>query len=130
MIVQRAYGAPVPVHFHCVGFCRSLCSPWQQLTEEARLSAFAVACFAMDLVVPSRLQQGALLVLAAALVAAGVGGGQWFMEADYVVYGVSVSYYCDTVCISHVFVFVPILVLAYCATKLIQQSGSESEAQL
>lgn len=71
--------------------CRSLCSPWQYITEEARLPAFAVACSAMDVVVPSRLQQGALLVLAAALVAAGVGGGQWFMENDYVVYGVSVS---------------------------------------
>lgn len=45
----------------------------------------------MNVVVPTRLQQGALLVLAAALVAAGVGGGQWFMEADYVVYGVAVS---------------------------------------
>ncbi|CAN0139720.1 unnamed protein product, partial [Ectocarpus fasciculatus] len=37
--------------------------------------------------VPSRLQQGCILLLAAALVAVGVSGGQWFMEADYVVYG-------------------------------------------
>lgn len=37
--------------------------------------------------VPSKLQQGCILLLAAALVAAGVSGGQWFMEADYVVFG-------------------------------------------
>ncbi|CAM9257029.1 unnamed protein product [Ectocarpus sp. 6 AP-2014] len=37
--------------------------------------------------VPSRLQQGCILLLAAALVATGVSGGQWFMEADYVVFG-------------------------------------------
>ncbi|CAN0289355.1 unnamed protein product [Scytosiphon promiscuus] len=37
--------------------------------------------------VPSRLQQGSILLLAAALVATGVAGGQWFMEADYVVFG-------------------------------------------
>lgn len=40
--------------------------------------------------VPSRLQQGCTLMLAAALVTAGVAGGQWFMEADYVVYGFEV----------------------------------------
>lgn len=36
---------------------------------------------------PSRLQQVSILLLAAALVAAGVAGGQWFMESDYVVFG-------------------------------------------
>lgn len=41
--------------------------------------------------VPSRLQQGCTLLLAAALVAAGVAGGQWFMNADYVVFGYSVG---------------------------------------
>lgn len=41
--------------------------------------------------VPSRLQQGLILLLAAALVAVGVAGGQWFMEADYVVFGYMVS---------------------------------------
>eukprot|EP00752_Nemacystus_decipiens_P007965 g7118.t1 len=42
-----------------------------------------VACAA----VPSRIQQVSILLLAAALVAAGVAGGQWFMEANYVVFG-------------------------------------------
>ena len=42
---------------------------------------------------PTRTQQGAILVLTAGLVAAGVGGGQWFMNADYVVYGYSVSFF-------------------------------------
>ena len=40
--------------------------------------------------VPSKSHQVALLLLAACLVAAGVAGGQWFMEADYVVYGYTV----------------------------------------
>lgn len=41
--------------------------------------------------VPSRIQQVSLLVLAAALVTAGVAGGQWFMESGYVVFGYLVS---------------------------------------
>lgn len=41
--------------------------------------------------VPSRIQQVSILLLAAALVAAGVAGGQWFMEANYVVIGYLVS---------------------------------------
>ena len=44
----------------------------------------------LEVAAPTRAQQGAILMLAAALVAAGVGGGQWFMNADYVVYGFSV----------------------------------------
>lgn len=40
---------------------------------------------------PSRIQQVSILVLAAGLVAAGVAGGQWFMQADYVVFGYLVS---------------------------------------
>ena len=40
-----------------------------------------------EAVVPSRIQQVSILLLAAALVAAGVAGGQWFMEANYVVFG-------------------------------------------
>lgn len=50
---------------------------------------------------PSRLQQGAILVLAAGLVAAGVAGGQWFMENDYVVYGYSVSIVDAQACINN-----------------------------
>lgn len=44
----------------------------------------------LEVATPTRVQQGAILMLAATLVAAGVGGGQWFMNADYVVYGFSV----------------------------------------
>lgn len=45
----------------------------------------------LEVAAPTRVQQGAILTLAATLVAAGVGGGQWFMNADYVAYGYSVS---------------------------------------
>ena len=41
--------------------------------------------------VPSRVELGVTLVLAAALTTLGVAGGQWFSEADYVVYGYLVS---------------------------------------
>lgn len=41
--------------------------------------------------VPSRIQQVSILILAAALVAAGVAGGQWFMESGYVMFGYLVS---------------------------------------
>lgn len=51
----------------------------------------AVLAMAREALVPSRLQQGCTLLLAATLVAIGVAGGQWFMEADYVVFGYSVS---------------------------------------
>lgn len=44
----------------------------------------------LEVATPTRVQQGAILTLAAVLVAAGVGGGQWFMDADYIVYGASV----------------------------------------
>lgn len=44
----------------------------------------------LEVAMPTRVQQGVILALAAVLVAAGVGGGQWFMNADYVVYGYSV----------------------------------------
>lgn len=46
---------------------------------------------ALQKVAPSRLQQLGALVLAACLVAAGVWGGQWFSDSDYVYYGISVS---------------------------------------
>lgn len=42
-------------------------------------------------VAPSRVAQFSALSISAALVAAGVWGGQYFMENDYVVYGVAVS---------------------------------------
>lgn len=68
-------------------------SPLLLLLESYEVHGSGYYCTAMmtDVAVPSRLQQGAILVLAAALVAAGVGGGQWFMDSDYVTYGVSVS---------------------------------------
>ncbi|CAM9467086.1 unnamed protein product, partial [Sphacelaria rigidula] len=43
----------------------------------------------LEPVAPSRVAQGLTLVLSAILVAIGVWGGQLFMEADYVVYGVA-----------------------------------------
>lgn len=49
-------------------------------------------CMVLEPVAPSRVAQGLTLLLSAILVAVGVWGGQFFMEADYVVYGVSVSY--------------------------------------
>lgn len=48
-------------------------------------------CMSLETVAPSRSLQHLSLVLAAGLVAIGVWGGQYFMENDYVVYGVSVS---------------------------------------
>lgn len=54
-----------------------------------RSCAPAVAMFP-EAAAPSPLELGSILVLAAALVALGVAGGQWFSEADYVVYGYSV----------------------------------------
>lgn len=53
---------------------------------------------ATEMAIPSRIQQGSLLILAAVFVAAGVGGGQWFMQADYVVYGYSVSLISHDLC--------------------------------
>ena len=62
---------------------------------------------------PSRLQQIVLLVLAASLVAVGIAGGQWFMDADYIVYGPKVKlrdWYptlklrCHNICLSFYFI--------------------------
>lgn len=55
--------------------------------------------------VPSRLQQGCILLLAAALVAMGVSGGQWFMEADYVVFGYLVRSVTDVSYLAYAWIF-------------------------
>lgn len=52
----------------------------------------------LEPVAPSRVAQGLTLVLLAILVAIGVWGGQLFMEADYVVYGVAVSRFATFFC--------------------------------
>lgn len=65
----------------CSRVITSLRGLWIDLRESMSLESVA----------PSRVAQCSTLFVSAALVAAGVWGGQYFMENDYVVDGVSVS---------------------------------------